>query len=61
MFDIKFEQPQDIIGIRKVHEPALEIRAEANLIDALRDKKAGIISLVATVDGFAYRRSSFFF
>jgi putative acetyltransferase len=47
MFEFRHEHSQDIAGIRKVHESAFETRAEADLVDALRDIKAHIISLVA--------------
>ena len=47
MFDFRYEKSQDIAGIRKMHEAAFETRAEAHLVDALRDIKAHIISLVA--------------
>jgi putative acetyltransferase len=50
MFDFRYEHSQDIAGIRKVHEAAFETRAEADLVDALRDIKADIISLVAVRD-----------
>ena len=47
MFDFRTERSQDIAGIRKVHESAFETRAEADLVDALRDEKAHVISIVA--------------
>jgi predicted N-acetyltransferase YhbS len=46
MFEFRLEKSQDIAGIRKVHEAAFKTRAEADLVDALRDVKAYIISLV---------------
>jgi len=39
MFDFRYEKSQDIAGIRKVHQSAFETQAEADLVDALRDKK----------------------
>jgi putative acetyltransferase len=50
MFDIRYEKSQDIADIRRVHQSAFETRAEADLVDALRDKKAHIISIVAIMD-----------
>ena len=50
MFVIRSEQPQDILEIRKVREEAFKSRAEADLVDALRDKKANLISIVAIMD-----------
>ena len=50
MFDFRHEKSQDIADIRKVHESAFETRAEADLVDALRDKKAHVISMVAVRD-----------
>ena len=47
MFDFRYEKSQDIAGTRKVHESAFETRAEADLVDMLRDKKAHVISMVA--------------
>ena len=47
MFDFRHEKSQDIADIRKVHKSAFETRAEADLVDALRDKKAHVISIVA--------------
>ena len=50
MFDFRYEKSQDIAGIRKVHESAFETRAEADLVDVLRDNKAHVISMVAVRD-----------
>ena len=50
VFDFRNEKLQDIAAIRKVHESDIENRAEADLVDALRDKKADLISIVATMD-----------
>jgi putative acetyltransferase len=50
MFDFRYEKSQDIAGIRKVHESAFETWAEADLVDALRDEKAHVISMVAIRD-----------
>lgn len=50
MFDVRYEKPQDISDIRKVYESAFETRSEADLVDALRDKNAHVISMVAVRD-----------
>ena len=47
IFDFRYEKSQDVAGIRKVHQSAFETRAEADLVDKLRDKKAHVISIVA--------------
>ena len=44
---IRYEKPQDISAIRRVNEAAFETGTESDLVDALRDKKAHIISMVA--------------
>ena len=44
---IRYEKPQDISAIRRVNEAAFETSSEADLVDALRDKKAHVISMVA--------------
>lgn len=45
--EIRHERPQDISAIRKVNEAAFETGTESDLVDALRDKKAHVISMVA--------------
>jgi putative acetyltransferase len=47
---IRRETPQDIPAIRRVNEAAFDTSVEANIVDALRDRAAPIISLVAVVD-----------
>jgi len=44
---IRSEMPNDIVMIRKVNEAAFDTRAEAILVDGLRDEGAISISLVA--------------
>jgi putative acetyltransferase len=46
--EIRYEKPGDISAIRRVNEAAFETKAEADLVDALRDKKAHVISMVAS-------------
>lgn len=50
MLELRYEKPEDILDIRKVHEAAFETKAEADLVDALRDKDAHMISIVAIED-----------
>jgi putative acetyltransferase len=45
--EIRYEKPGDISAIHRVNEAAFETGAESDLVDALRDKKAHIISMVA--------------
>ena len=44
---IRYEKPGDTAAIRSVHQAAFETGTEANLVDALRDQKAHVISMVA--------------
>jgi putative acetyltransferase len=44
------EEPQDIAAIRFVNEQAFGGSVEANAIDALRDRGAAVLSLVAVLD-----------
>ena len=44
---IRHEMPDDIPEIRKVNAAAFDTNAEAGLVDALRDKGATLLSLVA--------------
>lgn len=46
---IRHEEPQDIAAIRFVNEQAFGGSAEANAIDALRDRGAATLSLVAVI------------
>ncbi|MBE2221362.1 MAG: N-acetyltransferase [Anaerolineae bacterium] len=50
MFVIRPEKDDDKAGIRHVNEKAFNRRNEADLVDALRDSEAFIISLVAVHD-----------
>jgi len=47
---IRREEPQDIPAIRQVNELAFGRSGEANAIDALRDRGAATLSLVAVID-----------
>ncbi len=47
---IRREEPQDIAAIRIVNEQAFGGSVEANAIDALRDRGAATLSLVAVID-----------
>src|SRR5512136_2226777 len=47
---IRREEPQDIPAIRQVNERAFGGSGEANAIDALRDRGAATLSLVAVID-----------
>jgi putative acetyltransferase len=47
---IRREEPQDIAAIRLVNEQAFDGSAEANGIDALRDRGAVTLSLIAVID-----------
>jgi putative acetyltransferase len=47
---IRHEELQDIAAIRIVNEQAFGGSAEANAIDALRDRGAATLSLVAVID-----------
>jgi len=48
---IRTEHPEDAAGIRAVNISAFGTKAEADLVDALRERAAPIISLVADDDG----------
>lgn len=48
---IRTEQPTDIKKIRDINKKTFDTEAEARLVDALRDSKVEIISLVAEKDG----------
>lgn len=47
---IRHEEPQDIAAIRQVNEQAFGGSGEANAIEALRDRGAATLSLVAEID-----------
>jgi putative acetyltransferase len=47
---IRHEEPQDITAIRQVNEQAFGGSGEANAIEALRDRGAATLSLVAVID-----------
>ncbi len=47
---IRPERPEDIAAIQAINEAAFPTRAEADLVDTLRDEGAHVLSLVA-VDG----------
>jgi putative acetyltransferase len=47
---IRREEPQDIAAIRVVNEQAFGGSGEANAIEALRDRGAATLSLVAVID-----------
>ena len=51
MISIRRECPEDIAAIRVVNEVAFEESAEADIVDALRDVCADLLSLVAESDG----------
>jgi putative acetyltransferase len=48
---IRREELQDIAAVRHVNEQAFGGSVEANAIDALRDRDAATLSLVAVIDG----------
>ncbi len=47
--NIRREEPGDIAAIRHVNEQAFGSTAEANAIEALRDRGAAVLSLVAVI------------
>ena len=47
---IRHEEPHDIAAIRQVNEQAFGGSGEANAIEALRDRGAATLSLVAEID-----------
>ena len=49
--NVRFEQPDDIENIRRIHLEAFETDVEASLVDALRDSGVELISLVAENKG----------
>jgi putative acetyltransferase len=48
--NVRLEDPGDRASIRAVNEAAFETQAEADLVDALREKSDALISLIAEVD-----------
>lgn len=53
MIYLRLERPEDAPSIREVHRLAFEEQAEADLVDALRDAGAGVLSMVAVDEGEA--------
>ena len=51
MTDVRQEEPGDIPGIHQVYEAVPDMSAEADLVDALRDDGAHVVSLVAVEHG----------
>lgn len=51
MLTIRPESEADIPAVRTVNQRAFETPAEAGLVDALRARRASILSLVAEIDG----------
>ena len=49
--DIRRERPADVGAIRRVHQLAFETDAEADLVEALRERARPIVSLVADIEG----------
>lgn len=48
---VRAEEPQDRPSVRAVHASAFETMADADLVDALRERASPIVSLVADVAG----------
>jgi putative acetyltransferase len=48
---IREESPNDAAAIRRIHSAAFPSLAEADLVDALRQHRALVLSLVAEVEG----------
>jgi len=48
---IRLELPDDIAGIRRVHEAAFPTAGEARLVDLLRERGLAVVSLVAEAAG----------
>lgn len=51
MIALRLEQPEDEAAIRNVHRSAFGQQAEADLVDALREAGAGVLSMVAEAGG----------
>ena len=51
MIEIRTERPQDAAAVRAVHLQAFGRPQEADVVDALRRQCAGMLSLVAAVEG----------
>ena len=51
MIEIREEGPDDTAAIREVNQRAFGGDQEANIVDALRSNGAGLLSLVATLNG----------
>ena len=53
MIDVRQEAPCNIPAIREVYEAVPDMSVEADLVDALRDDGAHVVSLLAVEDGRA--------
>jgi putative acetyltransferase len=51
MIEVRDEQPGDVDAVREVHRQAFEQELEGRIVDALRERGAAILSLVAVADG----------
>jgi putative acetyltransferase len=49
--DVRNEQPDDRLAVREVNEAAFGQPAEANLVEALHQLQAAVVSLVAIANG----------
>ncbi len=58
MIALRLEQPEDAAAIREVHRLAFGGAAEADLVDALREAGAAVLSMVAVEGGPAARATS---
>jgi putative acetyltransferase len=50
LIEIREERPDDIVAVRDLNKRAFGQDQEANIVDALRNNGAALLSLVATVD-----------
>jgi putative acetyltransferase len=50
LIEIREERPHDIVAVRDLNKRAFGQDQEANIVDALRNSGAALLSLVATVD-----------
>ena len=51
MIEIRDEQPGDVDAVREVNRQAFDQEQEGRIVDALRERGAAILSLVAVADG----------
>jgi len=51
VIEIREEQPGDVDAVREVNRQAFEQEQEGRIVDALRERGAAILSLVAVADG----------